>query len=45
MSLVDEKKGGDRSEEKVVVIKKIEKIISEGVDGVIKYIIKFVIVI
>uniref|UniRef100_A0A452QYU5 Neurofilament medium polypeptide n=1 Tax=Ursus americanus TaxID=9643 RepID=A0A452QYU5_URSAM len=42
LSPADEKKGGDRSEEKVVVTKKIEKITSEGGDGATKYITKSV---
>uniref|UniRef100_A0A8C0KJR8 Neurofilament medium polypeptide n=1 Tax=Canis lupus dingo TaxID=286419 RepID=A0A8C0KJR8_CANLU len=42
LSPADEKKGGDRGEEKVVVTKKIEKITSEGGDGATKYITKSV---
>ncbi|KAF6306751.1 neurofilament medium [Rhinolophus ferrumequinum] len=42
LSPADEKKGGDRSEEKVMVTKKIEKITSEGGDGATKYITKSV---
>ncbi|EPY73821.1 hypothetical protein CB1_002524004 [Camelus ferus] len=42
LSPADEKKGGDRGEDKVVVTKKVEKITSEGVDGATKYITKSV---
>ena len=42
VSPVDEKKGGDKSEEKVVVTKMVEKITSEGGDGATKYITKSV---
>uniref|UniRef100_A0A8C3WQF5 Neurofilament medium polypeptide n=1 Tax=Catagonus wagneri TaxID=51154 RepID=A0A8C3WQF5_9CETA len=42
LSPADEKKAGDRSEEKVVVTKKVEKITSEGGDGATKYITKSV---
>nr|KAF6349493.1 neurofilament medium [Myotis myotis] len=42
LSPADEKKGGDKSEEKVMVTKTIEKITSEGGDGATKYITKSV---
>ncbi|ELW62557.1 Neurofilament medium polypeptide [Tupaia chinensis] len=42
LSPADEKKGGDQSDEKVVVTKKVEKITSEGGDGATKYITKSV---
>ena len=42
VSPADEKKGGDKSEEKVMVTKMVEKITSEGGDGATKYITKSV---
>uniref|UniRef100_A0A8C0C7R3 Neurofilament medium n=1 Tax=Balaenoptera musculus TaxID=9771 RepID=A0A8C0C7R3_BALMU len=42
LSPADEKKGGDRGEEKVVVTKMVDKTTSEGGDGATKYITKSV---